>query len=427
MRDWLSTLWRASWKGFPFYFERDEESGGRGLVVHQFPMRDDPYIEDLGEDVRVYSGTAYVHGDTADAQAIRFSELLASRGAGSLVIPIRGPVDAHCEHFTRVHERDRMGFIAFQVKFVRAGARAGLASLPLAGREVLLAADAVARALAAGFHAAVKLADMPEYVVETAVDGVALAAAAVDTIREQTPVPPLVAIDLREATAAIVAAAPVLLTHVIRTQPYKAAQARLRVAVPWVGEPADTPQSRLLAGAVAATVRALGDAVPADTAARVMIDMADAFAAPVGPLPLSLGEAQAAHNAAVAARLARLSALTAWCEALVRQPFADRPTGISVRAEASRRFDAELHDCEGFENAVLYRALHALRGQVVALLTARIANAQRVVRVAMPRSLPSIVLGWDLYGAPLRGRTVLAARNRVPNPLVMPLEFEALA
>jgi hypothetical protein len=36
-----------------------------------FPHRDDPFIEDMGEALRFYSGSAYVHGDDADALAAR--------------------------------------------------------------------------------------------------------------------------------------------------------------------------------------------------------------------------------------------------------------------------------------------------------------------------------------------------------------------
>lgn len=118
-RDWLRTLWPASYKGVAFFFETDDEEGGRGLVIHKFPNRDEPYLEDLGEEPRFYEGSAYVTGEAADRLAVAFTEALASRGPGSLVVPIRGPVLVRCQTFQRRHDKDRMGYVAFRVKFVR--------------------------------------------------------------------------------------------------------------------------------------------------------------------------------------------------------------------------------------------------------------------------------------------------------------------
>jgi hypothetical protein len=41
-RDWLASLWPASYMGVAFFFDSDDEKGGRGPKVHEFPGRDDP-------------------------------------------------------------------------------------------------------------------------------------------------------------------------------------------------------------------------------------------------------------------------------------------------------------------------------------------------------------------------------------------------
>ena len=68
-RDWLNSLWPASYKGVPFQVDSDSEKGGRRKAVHQFPGRDDYFIEDLGGDKREFSVTAYLASDTADIDA----------------------------------------------------------------------------------------------------------------------------------------------------------------------------------------------------------------------------------------------------------------------------------------------------------------------------------------------------------------------
>src|SRR5258708_27862968 len=110
-RDWLATLWDASYMGVPFFFENDEEEGGRALKVHEFPGRDDPFVEDLGQVPRIFKGAAYVHGDDADSQAANLTAALASPGPGTLVLPLFGPVQAHAKPFTRKHEKDKLGYV----------------------------------------------------------------------------------------------------------------------------------------------------------------------------------------------------------------------------------------------------------------------------------------------------------------------------
>src|SRR5581483_10553408 len=121
-RDWLATLWPASFKGFPFFLDSDEEEGGRSLKVHEFPHRDDPFVEDLGQAPRIFKGSAYISGDLADIEALAFSELLASPGSGILMLPSRGPVQVRCKTFARKNEKDKLGYIAYSVEFVREGA-----------------------------------------------------------------------------------------------------------------------------------------------------------------------------------------------------------------------------------------------------------------------------------------------------------------
>lgn len=154
-RDWISTLWPASYKGKAFYFDSDDEEGGRGLVIHKFPHRDTPFVEDMGEEPRFFSGAAYIHGDDADALANAFADTLATLGPGTLVVPIRGPVSVHCQSFRRRHERDKLGYAAFEVKFVRDGGASGLVSTAFAASQAFSAADALAVATASLFGQAV--------------------------------------------------------------------------------------------------------------------------------------------------------------------------------------------------------------------------------------------------------------------------------
>lgn len=423
-RDWLKTLWPASYMGVPFFFDKDHSEGGRDAVIHEFPHRDAPFIEDLGEKPRFYEGDAYVHGDDADVQSITFEERLATKGPGILVVPTRGPVSVHCEHFKRTGDKDKLGYIAFTVKFVRDGAATALISVPLAGRMVALAADNVAAALAGAFPRALALNGQPDFVVAAAADNVQAVAATIEAARQAWPVDPAMSAKLRDGAVTLVAAAPLLLT---RDTPAPADVAALAAgSSAFISAPsADGPA--LIAQTVTGMLRALGGALPPVSAAAAMLDFAEAFSDTVaaGP-PLSMSSARAAANVTAVNQLARLSALTAWAEALALQSYPDRPAGVTARADAVMRFDAELEAAPGALYAGAFVAIEELRGRVVDYLSRLINDLAPVIEVAAPRIMPSLYWAYRLYGDPLRAGE-LVARNAVKHPSFMPAEFAALA
>lgn len=114
----------ASFRGVPFFVEDSDRSGGRRLVTHEFPFRDDPTVKDLGREGRAFPLTGYVLGDNylTDKRAL-ISALEDSAKAGQLVHPYEArTIRAHCGPFT-VSERKREGGIAtFSMQFVEAPA-----------------------------------------------------------------------------------------------------------------------------------------------------------------------------------------------------------------------------------------------------------------------------------------------------------------
>jgi prophage DNA circulation protein len=428
-RDWLATLWPASYMGVAFFFDSDDEKGGRGLKVHEFPGRDDPFVEDLGQKARYFEGAAYIHGDDVDTQALDLTETFASRGPGTLVIPLLGPIEVHCEEFTRKHEKDKLGYVAYQVRFVRAGAAQSLISVTLAGQLVFDQADALSLALANLFPAALTLLNQADYVVAAAIGGFEGIAAAIETVRLANAVDPDVSVAARDAASAILTASPLLISPgavdpgdvsnlLADVPPLDELPAFAGTGLP---DPTAT-----LAASVIATIRALVAGMDGAAAASAMLEFAAAYPAAEPSLALSASAAAAAANAEAVTALARLAALTAWAEALQRQSYASRPDGIAARAAAAERFELELGRATGAANHSLYVALTDLRGAVVSYLTQLIADLAPIVTVSAARQMPALWWAWRLYGDPARA-VDLVLRNQVRHPSLMPLSFEALA
>lgn len=146
MRDWGRSLFSASFGGFPFKVEKEKDPFGKKLVIHEFPLRDDPFIEDLGNASRHFDLTAYLASDTCDVEATALQATLLAFGPAILVLPDQGPVICFFKNGTRDRERDREGYVAFSLSFVSQGAATPVISAAFLGQLVFDAASVLATA-----------------------------------------------------------------------------------------------------------------------------------------------------------------------------------------------------------------------------------------------------------------------------------------
>lgn len=148
-RDWAASLWPASFKGVPFWIEKDKDAVGKRLVVHQFPGRDDPFIEDLGAKARTFDLVGYLVGDTSDADADALVAMFLETGPGVLVLPAQGPINARAHTATRDRDRDKAGYFAFQLQFYQEGVSIALSPVDYLAQLVFDANDALVAAATA--------------------------------------------------------------------------------------------------------------------------------------------------------------------------------------------------------------------------------------------------------------------------------------
>ncbi|WP_029554765.1 DNA circularization N-terminal domain-containing protein [Xanthobacter sp. 91] len=397
-RDWLKTLWPASFRGVPFYVQHDEEMPGRRLVVHEFPNRDQPFIEDLGEAARHFTVEAYLASDTADSQAAALSAAIARSGAGVLVLPTHGPLNVRALNGSRSRDKDAHGFIAFRIEFVREGFGFALASVGMAASQVLAAASGLSGVAASAF-ARMDVAGRPERVAIAASSTLVEAASALEAMRTTYPVEASASATARDAIAALADDAAALVSR--------------------AGGADGSAATRLYD--IASGLAAGMDATDARAAFADLVD----FGVAEAPVFRSATSRAAFAAAGEAARAMRLAVLAAYAEALMAATFADRPSGIAARAEAAERFGAEMARCVGGPDAELFVALSELRGLVCAYLTRLITDLAPVAQVEAPRAMPSLWWAWRLYGDPARADEI-TARNRLPHPSFVPRTFEAL-
>jgi len=71
----------AVFRGVTLYLERGSISPGRRVQVHEYPLRDEPYVEDLGRKARPWQITGYLLGEDYDVERNQLAEALELPGA----------------------------------------------------------------------------------------------------------------------------------------------------------------------------------------------------------------------------------------------------------------------------------------------------------------------------------------------------------
>ena len=118
---WRLRLVPASFSGVVYHVVQQGRSGGRRVVVHEYPKRDVPYSEDMGRSVTRYQITGYLIGPSYH-ETKRALMTALDKGEGSLVDPyLAEPKKCLCERYNVTETRERGGYCTFEMTFVEVG------------------------------------------------------------------------------------------------------------------------------------------------------------------------------------------------------------------------------------------------------------------------------------------------------------------
>lgn len=91
---------KGTFRGVPFLIEESQNiNGGRRLVSHEYPLRNDGLVEDLGKKQRTYDVSCLVIGDDYLAQAEKLINALEADGKGTLNHPYWGKKEVFVENY----------------------------------------------------------------------------------------------------------------------------------------------------------------------------------------------------------------------------------------------------------------------------------------------------------------------------------------
>ena len=115
----LAQLLQGSFRGVPFLFNANSETGGRKSVTYEFPNRDKRTVSDLGKLLKTYKIKAIVKGE---AQAYlenrnQLIQALESAGTGQLIHPIDGTVNVFAKPYKLTETIAKLGYGEFDLEF----------------------------------------------------------------------------------------------------------------------------------------------------------------------------------------------------------------------------------------------------------------------------------------------------------------------
>lgn len=156
-RSFFNNLREASFRGARFEVDDVEASGGRRVVLHEYPLRDTPYSEDLGRRAREFSVRGYIiQGRTYDYATARADVLkaLEAYGPGELVHPWHGEVSVVVDDYRLRESMERGGLLELDIRFREAGQLANPTASADTAKGVASAASSARQALKNSFLSA---------------------------------------------------------------------------------------------------------------------------------------------------------------------------------------------------------------------------------------------------------------------------------
>ncbi len=385
----------GSFRGVPFLVEADDRAGGRRTVTHEFPQRNDPWVEDLGRKARTFQFEAYVIGDDYVAQRDALIEALEDKaGPGELVHPQYGIKRGICPSFNARHSTAEGRMVRITIEFAETPVQAvtPTEAVDLAGR-VSLSADSALLAVAFEFESAYDAEGMPSFSLASAIDvlngmsGGVLSALGpvVQSTQEMAKLKQQV--DILAAKASSLVRQPGEILGAFRDT--------LAVLVETV------------AGAPAAVLQAFSAAYMIDTG-------------PAAPLTTATRQRERANQLALDAALKRILAIEA-ARLAPRGDFESTEYALHTREQILDMLDEQAASA----GDTCYPALVQLRADIIRAIPGD-AELARILTVERPVAVPSILLSYQLYGSVAQEADILA-RNRTSHPGFMAGTLEVLS
>lgn len=131
---------RFKFRGIEFDGVESRLEGGRRVVLHEYPQRDDPSTDDMGRKARRWTIHAFLVGDNIQKRRKQLLEALEMGGQATLVHPRLGNLSVICETYEITDGLAAKTYTEFTMDFLDAGTVFKAPSSNLSGLAALCAA-----------------------------------------------------------------------------------------------------------------------------------------------------------------------------------------------------------------------------------------------------------------------------------------------
>lgn len=387
---WKDKLRTASFRGVAFHVESAEGEFGRRTALHEYPLRDAPYVEDLGRKTREISVEAFVLGPDYMVERDRLLDAIERAGAGTLVHPYLGSLSVKVTQARLRESTSEGGLARFSITFVEAGTDGLPRTEPDTPAAVRDASEVVGKVLLDAWVRRYAMAGKPVFLAEASTtlltQVLSTVQAAARTVQGQADQVALLARDIQAVNRDLVS--------IIYT-PASAAQALVANLKQLVSSVTDSPRN---AFGLARLFFRFGDAWPDVTGSTA-------------------SRRQQASNQSAYRQLVRGTAVAEAAVQATSIEFESQQDAIAVRDELLDAMDAIAEADDAGDD--LFQALRSLRAAVVRDIQARGADLARLATYTPTQTMPALVLAYRLYGDATRADEVIA-RNGVRHPGFVP-------
>jgi len=421
MTDWRNKWQKGSFRGVDFLWRHNDAVVGRKTARHDYPQRDEAYMEDLGKRPKEFNLECFVIGKNYTDQRDNLIAALEQSGPGTLIHPTMGMMQVSLCGDVRVTEStDEGGMCRFSIPFIESSDSMSFPSSALnTAQMVSFGADTSIDASVADFGSSFSLTGLPQF---ASLDAQAILTGFTEGMSSLTALfpanaetPALIAgIAALEAAAASLVQTPASLAESIT-----GLFGDLRTVAL---APLDLPEN--------ADLPTDGISTRYNTIINLPTSLFNAFAR-----LFTFGTATSEHSTlssddipqTTSARIAQAANRDA-LNALIRQTaiaeaartastieFISYDAAVGVMTQLLDAIDAE----ELVASDSVYATLVDLRAAVVKDINARGADLARIIQYTPVRTEPALVIAQRLYGDATRAEEIIA-RNNIRRPLFVP-------
>jgi prophage DNA circulation protein len=419
--NWRDKLQKGSFRGVEFCWRHSDATVGRKTARHDYPQRDDAYIEDMGKRPQEFNLECFVIGKNYTDQRDNMIAALEQAGAGTLIHPTMGMMQVCVCGDVRITEStDEGGMCRFSIPFIVSPDNMFFPSSSLnTAQMVSFGADTSIEASMDDFVAGFSVAGLPQYAsvdaqaVLIGFTGGMTSLAALFPANVETPA--LIA----GITALENAAASLVQTPASLAESITGLFGDLRTAAL---APLDLPEN--------AELPTDGISSRYNTLINLPTSLFNAFARLFDfgrstnaystlssdsiPQTTSARIAQAANRDAINA-LIRQTAIAEAARTASTINFISYDAAVGVMTKLLDAIDAEVL----LASDSVYATLVDLRAAVVKDINSRGADLARIIQYTPVRTEPALVIAQRLYGDATRAEEIIA-RNNIRHPLFVP-------